>query len=106
MGISRFEFNDDYRNAIKLIHPDDQQRVQEELKKLMSGQAVSDEFRIIQKDGAIKYIRSHAEPVFDKEGVAGFIGTMQDITEKKSCKGKQRLSSKKSIKCKDDLKHY
>lgn len=82
LGISRFEFNDDYRNAIKLIHPDDQQRVQEELKKLMSGQAVSDEFRIIQKDGAIKYIRSHAEPVFDKEGVAGFIGTMQDITEK------------------------
>lgn len=82
LGISRFEFNDDYRNAIKLIHPDDQQKVQEELKKLMSGQAVSDEFRIIQKDGAIKYIRSHVEPVFDKEGVAGFIGTMQDITEK------------------------
>lgn len=82
LGINRSEFNNDYNNAIKLIHQEDQYRVQKEMNKLLVGQSVDTEFRIIQKSGTQKYVRSIAEPIFNKEGrVAGIIGTIQDITE-------------------------
>jgi PAS domain S-box-containing protein len=82
-GVNRSEFNNDYRNAIKLIHPDYQDKVQKAIKKLMSGQSASIEFWITQKDGTDKYVATNAEPIFNTEGcVVGVIGTMQDITEK------------------------
>lgn len=82
LGINRSESNNDYNNAIKLIYKEDRYRVLKETKKLLNGQPVDIEFRIIQKSGIDKYVRSIAEPVYNKEGsVLGIIGTIQDITE-------------------------
>lgn len=50
----------------------------------MLGQAYSIEYRILRRDGKIRYVVSNAEPIFDTEGhVAGIFGTTQDLTEKK-----------------------
>lgn len=78
------DFNNDFNNTIKLIHPDDRVKIQEALKKHMEGQACTTEFRIPQQDGTVKYVIGKGEPLLNKDGqVVAILGTLQDVTENK-----------------------
>jgi len=83
-GINPSEFDDDFRNTLKLVHPEDRYKIEEALGKHLAGESCTIEFRIPQKDGSLKYVIGKGEPIFGKEGqVTGIIGTLQDVTEKK-----------------------
>lgn len=73
-----------YEDAVRLIHPEDQGKVQNAMDWLMLGRSCSAELRIISKDGTVKHVEGNAEPIFNEDGeVTGVFGTAQDITEKK-----------------------
>jgi len=69
----------------RVVHPDDQARVREEIQRTMNEGARYDvEYRIVQPDHSIRHVHSVAEPVLgaDKK-VIKVIGALQDITERK-----------------------
>lgn len=69
----------------KLIHPDDLEVGVRRLGNLLSGRADVSEFRILDKDRNVLWIRDSARPIFDETGsrVVRLIGAAKDITEHK-----------------------
>lgn len=89
------DFDNDFKNAIRLIHPEDQNKVKEAMEKHLAGQSCKIEYRVPQKDGSVKYVVAKGEPLFDEKGqVVGILGTMQDITENKLLQQKLEKSNK------------
>jgi hypothetical protein len=72
-----------YPEAIKFIHPDDRPWIVAALERAMRGKTEFDaQCRVVRPDGTILFIRSVAEPVFNKAGdLVEYVGTMIDITE-------------------------
>ncbi len=69
----------------KLIHPDDIQQAKAHLNTLLDGQPHVNEFRIITRDGALRWLRDHGQPIWDeaKGQVVRIYGKTQDITAQK-----------------------
>ena len=68
----------------KLIHPDDQERVVEQLRTVVSGDMAFAEYRIISKDGRTLWVRESAIPTHDKQGhLTRIDASVYDITELK-----------------------
>lgn len=69
----------------KAIYPDDKKMVFTNWSKAITSKSNVDiEFRIIDKKGAIKYIRSISNPLKSKAGATiGFVGSLEDVTDKK-----------------------
>ena len=72
-----------FDKAIKLVHPDDLERMNEALKySLTTHKPHEIEFRVIRPDGAERIIRRHAEVLLDEKGKPyKLAGTGQDITK-------------------------
>lgn len=68
----------------KWFHPDDVSIASERYTHLLANQAHVCEFRVIQNNGEICWLRDHAHPIFDeREGrVVHIYGAAQDITER------------------------
>lgn len=83
-GIAPQDFKNGFSNVIKLAHPEDQIKLIDAMKKILSGQLCEVEYRIPQLDGTDKFVIGKGKPIFDDEGqVVGILGTLQDITENK-----------------------
>lgn len=66
------------------IHPDDLARVTQTLQSLSPERPTEYEFRIITRDGSIKWLRSRARTRVRDDGAPGHIdGATQDITDRK-----------------------
>ena len=74
---------DNLKEAIRWIHPEDRQYFEDFLKNLISGKPSTTELRIPQKEGTVKYIISKGEPVYLNGEVVELFGTTQDITTEK-----------------------
>ncbi|NOZ14187.1 MAG: PAS domain S-box protein [Acidobacteria bacterium] len=73
-----------FEEVARAVHPEDRKRVEEEFRDfIIRGTPYDTTFRIRRfNDGAVRYIRSMAERVTDKNGRATHIlGVIQDITE-------------------------
>lgn len=68
-----------------LIHPDDMPIALERERRLMSGEPDVSEFRIVRKDGEIRWLRDYGRPEVDPATgrVIRIYGAAQDITEQK-----------------------
>ena len=71
-------------NALAVYHPDDVDRVRENLAACKSGEGeYASQSRIVRGDGTIAHVRTRGEVEFDGHGVAtGLFGIVQDITER------------------------
>lgn len=69
----------------KIIHPDDKQRVFSESSKIVEESlTLVQEYRIITKDGKIKWVRDHKNSSFEDDGsFNGVDGIVYDITDHK-----------------------
>jgi len=75
----------------KIIHPDDKPMVRALLARLFQGETVTGEFRVICKDGRVKWIRDSATPVLDGRGrIVGVTGVVSDITRAKEAEEELR----------------
>jgi PAS domain S-box-containing protein len=74
------------------IHPDDVETVMEEWEQSVHGERIDGvpsaftlEFRFLRPDGQIRHSISRATALHDEEGVvSGFVGTVEDVTDRKA----------------------
>ncbi|MEO8397358.1 MAG: PAS domain S-box protein, partial [Chloroflexota bacterium] len=78
-------YPDEIGSTLKLYHPDDAAAVREVLEKVIDGQAIDQEVRIITKTGELRWVHLRRRPVWDEahEHVIRFYGVSQDITARK-----------------------
>ncbi|MGB9835014.1 MAG: PAS domain-containing protein, partial [bacterium] len=71
---------------LKAVHPEDRERVKEEWKKATKeGSRSLVEYRFLRPDGTITWVWGQATPETDSKGkIQGWIGTITEITERKS----------------------
>lgn len=66
------------------IHPEDEEKVSHHIKNMLEGQAYDIEFRIISKEGQVKFIREKVAICTDDDGkLKKIVGIVQDITDQK-----------------------
>ena len=74
-----------YERFISVVHPEDRALVNRTVEEAIQSHACLDfEYRIVRKNGEMRYIREQAEVILDEQGKpVKFTGTNQDVTEKK-----------------------
>jgi PAS domain S-box-containing protein len=78
---------------ITAIHPEDRERVLQSARTKQARGEFLEEYRIVRPDGAIRWIRDRAFPVFRKgHEVHRIAGVAQDITERKRMEDAMRAS--------------
>ncbi|MGQ9600413.1 MAG: response regulator [Anaerolineae bacterium] len=68
-----------------LIHPQDLPLAQEQCRRLGSGETTISEYRILTRNGEIRWLRNYGRPVWDaaQSRVVKILGAAQDITARK-----------------------
>ncbi len=79
------DFEPSLEKYFELIHPDERERVKEELmQKVEAKSSYEMDYRLIADDGTIKYVRATGHPMSNNFGqVHAYTGTLQDITRQK-----------------------
>ncbi|MBF8268565.1 MAG: diguanylate cyclase [Gammaproteobacteria bacterium] len=85
-SIDRQGFNNDRVSFLNLIHPDDQQRfIQGREEMISSDTTFNMEYRILRRDGTVRYAHTQAELIRNSDGdPIRMVGTLLDITERKT----------------------
>jgi len=75
----------DFRHGLELVHPDDHAHAATVLPRVLKGETVTVEYRIVRpKDGEVRWIRDTGFPIPDGTGrIARVAGVAQDVTEDK-----------------------
>lgn len=89
------QFAPSYENFLKVIHPDDRDRVnQAYTQSLKDYQAYDVLHRLLIADGRIKWVREHCTSYFDTAGKPlRSVGAVQDITEQKLAEDDLRIAA-------------
>ncbi len=68
-----------------IIHPDDETMWQQRLERLLQNRSSIDEFRVIDKQGATRWLRAYGRPIWGEaeQRVVQIMVAIQDITETK-----------------------
>ena len=68
-----------------LIYPDDMSIPLSQLQSLLANRPKVVEYRMLTKDGMVRWVRDYARPVWDEEQkrVTHIYGAVQDITDRK-----------------------
>jgi PAS domain S-box-containing protein len=86
LGYEQGEIKDKLDSWSEHVHPDDLPRVMETIDSYrLNGESFDAEYRMITKDGKIKYWIEHGLPIYDRYTgkIQGTIGVCSDITERK-----------------------
>jgi PAS domain S-box-containing protein len=87
----------------KVVHPDDQHLLDEEMIKLVKGETTRTENRIIRSDNEVRWVERKVIPTLNKEGkLIRVDGVVTDITDKKIAE--QQLA-KSEIQLRNFAKH-
>jgi PAS domain S-box-containing protein len=71
------------RSFAEFIHPDDLSRLTESFQKVLSGQMRPREYRVMNKSGEIRWVRSSSRSIFQGDRAVGLQGVLTDITDRK-----------------------
>ena len=82
------------RHFSSVVYPDDLPSVEESLRKLFSGISETMEFRFIDKDNKLLYIRTSSRLIVNNEQPIAVTGVVTDITEKKKMEAQLHQSQK------------
>jgi PAS domain S-box-containing protein len=82
---------------IAVIHPEDVSAMEKQVERLLSNQTDISEYRIVRKDGEVRWIEEIARPIMDKSSrrVIKIIGAARDITEKKEAQAEIQAQAEK-----------
>ena len=96
-GYSITEFRAHMANWTDIILPEDKERVSMEAAKLFEKKmSIVQEYRIIAKDGSMRWVEDHKTSLFSDEGIyTGVDGVVFDITERKRMENMLRESEEK-----------
>jgi PAS domain S-box-containing protein len=80
-------------DALASVHPEDRPRVMETLEQL-AGKGFEIEYRIITRDGDVRWLRDRGFPIRDKSGqVCRVGGVAEDITDRKEAEDRLKAST-------------
>ncbi|HEY4186853.1 MAG TPA: ATP-binding protein [Polyangia bacterium] len=84
-GLSPTAYTPSYENYLKMVHPDDRQRVIDATNRVFHEHVrYSHDERIFRPDGSMRYLHTWAHPVLDDAGkLIRLVGVCQDITDQK-----------------------
>ncbi len=83
-GYPRERFFDNPMLWREVVHLDDRSLVDANHARLLSGEAIQDEHRILRPDGSIRWVEAKVRPARDTQGgVVRLDGVVSDITERK-----------------------
>jgi PAS domain S-box-containing protein len=72
------------------VHPDDRERVLEELEQAQDGTPLRSEYRLLARDGRIVWVREESTTVRDATGDPQYVQTfLRDIAERKRAEGER-----------------
>ena len=81
-GRSRKPLYEDPTSFLEGIHPADLERVRKAISDQPAG-SYDEEYRVVQPDGTVRWVRDRAVPVCDENGeVYRIVGTTQDVTDR------------------------
>ena len=71
---------------MKIVHPEDQQRLTKLVPRLLEAASLVSEYRIISASGKTVWLRDHVRPLRDEKSgaVVKLLGAVHDITERKT----------------------
>lgn len=72
------------QNFSQFVHPDDMDELELSMQRALAGDLEPSEFRIFDKNGDIKYVRTSSRPFVSKGRVMGLRGVLVDITQRKT----------------------
>ncbi|CAK0740307.1 two-component system, sensor histidine kinase and response regulator [Gammaproteobacteria bacterium] len=85
-GICEEDFRNTYEAWISVVHPDDKERIEEEIQAALRGEReYMPEFRVIWPDGSIHYLKALSHTTHNHErNPLRMIGVNYDLTEQKN----------------------
>lgn len=84
-GLSVESLYEDPSSWTRAIHPDDVERVSAQFRKLAMSGDYDEEYRLVMKDGSVKWVRDRAFPVYGPDGsISRVAGITEDITKQKT----------------------
>jgi len=93
-GIPAEEFYEDTTVYLKVVHPDDKERVIK--RQAVDNPESETEYRIIRPDGSLRWLRSRIYPIRNEKGdIYRLTGIVQDITEQKTIERDLYLSKER-----------
>jgi PAS domain S-box-containing protein/putative nucleotidyltransferase with HDIG domain len=80
-----------------IIYPDDLPGLLDSFYRLISGQPESWEFRLVDKDGGIIFVRTSSRPIYEDGQIVSITGMMSDITERKQAAKELIIANKELV---------
>ena len=82
LGEEPQSFEATFDNFLKFVHPEDVDRLSKELDKMIEVEELPFvSYRIIQKDGSIKYLKAYAKSFYSANGQKRLLGNTSDVTD-------------------------
>jgi diguanylate cyclase (GGDEF)-like protein/PAS domain S-box-containing protein len=72
------------------IHPDDITLVLNRLERVLAGEILPSEFRVFDKDGNVRFVRTSSRPLLVENQLVGLTGVLVDITGRKQMEDELR----------------
>lgn len=72
------------------IHPDDLTSVLNRIERVLAGEVAPSEYRIIDKNGGVRYVRTSSRPLFADNQLTGLTGVLVDITGRRQMEDELR----------------
>jgi PAS domain S-box-containing protein len=66
-----------------LVHPDDHAALQASFLRILDGEVEPSEYRCLDKDGSVVWVRSSSRPLFENGEIRGVSGVFTDITPRR-----------------------
>jgi len=67
----------------EFLHQADLPRIQQSFRRLLAGEATTNEYRFLTKSGGIRWLRTSSQPTVDGGQIVGTHGVLFDITDRK-----------------------
>ena len=90
-GLQTGTFDRTFQGWKKLVHPDDWPTVKLAIERAQASGDVAAEYRVIQKDGTVKWLQAKGRMIFDAEGRPDrMVGFMIDVTDRRHAEERLR----------------
>jgi PAS domain S-box-containing protein len=82
---------------VSVIYPEDVGAMEKQVERMLSNQTDTSEYRIVRKDGEVRWIEEITRPIFDEKigRVVKIIGAARDITDRKEAQAEIQLQAEK-----------
>jgi PAS domain S-box-containing protein len=83
------------KNISDFVYPEDLKLFPQQIRKIISNTLESSDYRLIEKSGAVHWVRSSGKAIYENGKITGFQGVMIDINNEKIFEKKLKFSEQR-----------